>query len=728
MALEEVGVKLVLEGGSFYSELNKANKALADFGADGQRSMKAAGGGFDAFETIATGALHRVGALVVDVTGKATQAVVGFAQQSIKAAGDFEGGLNEFAAAAGGSLDAAGLDVQDFSDLFIQLGKDLPVSTAEVQKAAIALVKGGLDPAVIAGGGLRDSLNFAAGAGMNLEAAAELGVKMLGTFTSVTDDAATKTAFLSSAQDLLVKAANASTLNVDSLGDAMLAAGGQAKAVGLDYEDFVTTMGLISPAFGSAAEAGTSFKNFLVRLQPSTKPATDAMMELGLYTEETGSAFYDSQGQFIGVEAASQKLKEALSGLSDAQRVQALQAIFGNDAMGAAAALADGGAQAYQAFAQQMANANGVSAQAEAVQQGLNFEMTNFQGSVEAVQIAVGQMLTPVLTDLFHNVLTPLAGKTLEFVQALQGNKEAMDGLSPTLQGLVKNTQAVGETILNLTKAVFGDKEAFQQLPTPIQAIMQGLEAFGQKVQWVTDYVGKRGFEGVLHDITPVLIGVGSVVAVAVTPAIIGATVAFGAAIVAAWPLIALFAAITAGAWLLQGGWQVVGNVILNVMSSIGQSVRSGLEGAWNALSEFVGNVWGKALEIGGNIIKGIVDGIGAFAGFLWDAITNAVRGAVDAVKRFLGIASPSVVMAMEVGAPISQGVAEGISGAAGAPQAAMASMASSLIQPIAPMGGGSSSTTITNAPQWNYSPQYNSAPPSPSQDFAAMRLLATAG
>jgi hypothetical protein len=41
-----------------------------------------------------------------------------------------------------------------------------------------------------------------------------------------------------------------------------------------------------------------------------------------------------------------------------------LQTIFGNDAMGAAIALASSGADGYDAFAKKMAQANGVQAQA----------------------------------------------------------------------------------------------------------------------------------------------------------------------------------------------------------------------------------------------------------------------------------------------------------------------------------------------------------------------------
>jgi len=582
MAAEVITVKLVLEEANFYASLGKANKALDDFGSQTTGATKSAGGGFESFDKIATGALMHIGALTVDVATKAAGAIGGFAQDSIKAAGDFQGGMNEFTAAAGGSMEAAGLSTQQFSDLFIQLGKDLPVSTAEVQKAAIALVKGGLDPAVIAGGGLRDSLNFAAGAGMDLEKAAELGVKMLGTFTSVTDSAATKTKFLGSAQDLLVKAANASTLNVEQLGDAMLAAGGQARAVGLNYQDFVTSMGLISPAFGSAAEAGTSFKNFLVRLQPTTKPATEAMASLGLYTAETGSAFYDAQGKFIGVEKASQLLQDSLSGLSDAQRVQALQAIFGNDAMGAAAALADGGSKAYQTFAAQMASANGVTAQAAAVNQGLNFEMTNFQGTVEAVQIAVGTMLTPGLEKLYQGVLTPAIGVVLSFVQALQGNQEAFASLAPPLQGLIGWLQ-------------------------------QGYAAFQQ----ITTVVSSGGLSGALDMIKPTLAGVGGILTALLVPALASATVAFGAAVVAVAPVIAVLGLAGAASVALYQAWQ-------QNIGGVQQTTQAALSAVWAVIQQVVGMVTAFWQQNGAAIL--------ADAQRIWRQVQTVVSTAVNLV------------------------------------------------------------------------------------------------
>jgi TP901 family phage tail tape measure protein len=95
----------------------------------------------------------------------------------------------------------------------------------------------------------------------------------------------------------------------------------------------VQTMALLAPNFASASTAGTSLNNFLLRLQPTTDGATAAMIDLGLASDDGVSKFYDSEGAFIGMEAAAGLLQTSLAGLSEAEKTAALSVIFGNDAM-----------------------------------------------------------------------------------------------------------------------------------------------------------------------------------------------------------------------------------------------------------------------------------------------------------------------------------------------------------------------------------------------------------
>lgn len=84
-----------------------------------------------------------------------------------------------------------------------------------------------------------------------------------------------------------------------------------------------------------------------------------------------------------------------------------------------------------------------------------------------------------------------------------------------------------------------------------------------------------------------------------------------------------------------------------------------------------------QLIELGRNIIGGIVQGIEAAGGKVWEALKGAVIGGIDKVKAFLGIASPSKLMADQVGFQMGAGTAEGVEASTGRVQSALESMAS---------------------------------------------------
>jgi phage-related protein len=65
-------------------------------------------------------------------------------------------------------------------------------------------------------------------------------------------------------------------------------------------------------------------------------------------------------------------------------------------------------------------------------------------------------------------------------------------------------------------------------------------------------------------------------------------------------------------------------------------------------------------LQVGKDIVNGIVDGIKAIPGAIGDALTGAVGAAKDAVCGFLDINSPSKIFRDDVGSPIAEGIIAG--------------------------------------------------------------------
>lgn len=400
----------------FTRGIDSMNKAVDGFA---QNSASEGGAFSKGFGEMVTGALREVGTLAVDALLKAGQAVAGFVKSSISVAGDFEQGFAGFQVAVGHTIDDTGLKLDDFKKLFISLGKELPVSTQEVETAATEMARGGIDPAVIAAGGLKRTIQFAAAALKgDLVQAAQISAKTMQAWTSITDSAAAKTDFLTHAQNLMTQATTAASTTVDQLFLGLSNVGGTARLAGVSFDETVKALAQLTPSFASSADAGTSLKTFFARLQPETKPAIAAMRDLGLYTDATGSAFYDAQGKFVGMQAAEDLLQKATSGLTDAQRSQALQQIFGNDAIRAAGVFALQGQAGYDALSTSISKQTTLTDAAAINQNTYNTAVENAKGSVEALQITVDTALIPILTDLMNNTIAPAINTVTSFAES----------------------------------------------------------------------------------------------------------------------------------------------------------------------------------------------------------------------------------------------------------------------------------------------------------------------
>lgn len=431
--LPQTGVELVaanLQG--FLTSLNTGNQAVAGFG----KGMDTAGQRTSAASQVMIGALRQVGMLATNALLQAGRALIGFGQDSLRLAGDFDQGMRQFQVAAGQDLDTKGL--QEFHDLFLQIGKDLPVSTAQVQQAATEMVKGGLDPAILAAGGLKQNIQFASAAmGGDLVGAATISAKVVAGWAAVGATAEQKAALLAHSTDLLTKAANASSVDVHELSLGLFNVQATAKNAGISLDDVTTVLAELSGDFASSSEAGNSMASFITRLHPQTKAATEAMESLGLVTKEGGNAFYDAQGNFVGFQKASEILRQSLQGLNNEQRQQIMQTIFQKDAMGVAAGLASRGAAGYDAMAASLQNAMGVAAAGTTVQAGYNTAVENAQGGLEALKITLGEKLLPFLTEFYNFLNNSVLTTLINVTDAIFGNDKAFNALSPTLQAVV---------------------------------------------------------------------------------------------------------------------------------------------------------------------------------------------------------------------------------------------------------------------------------------------------
>lgn len=639
--LEKAGVQLVAEGaGAFFGDMNKAAGAVNDFSS----ATGSAAGKIDGSSQVMIGALREVGRIAVSAFLEAGKAVVGFVSDSINVAGDFEAGMNRFAAVAGGALDESGLSLKDFRDQFIQIGKELPVSTSEVQEAALQMVKGGIDPATVAAGGLRQVIQFAAAADLDLAQSAEIAAKALGGWVDQAASADEKAAFLTKSTDLMAKAANASTVDVDDLALGLYNVQGTAKLAGLSFDETVTTLAELAPSFSSSADAGTSFKTFLARLQPTTQPATAAMKELGLYTEETGSIFYDAQGNFIGMEQASAVLQAATANLTDAQKAQYLQTIFGQDAIRTAAVLSEQGATGYNNMTAALANQNSVAEMAAQKQAGFNTALDNAKGSFEALQITVGSVLLPILTDLLNNVIAPGVNFLTDFAGALSGDADAFGRLSETGQYLVGVVQQLWTDLQTGIGVVQGIAQSFSAAGSESSTLGGMLDDLSGIWNNLLGMVGEvaAGYEQIVKAVLPIVQGF-----------IRDHGDEISAFFQTAWDTI--MDIITTAIDLYRAIVPPVLAAIAQFISAHGTEITQIITGLWNGITAIIDGalalikgILTVALKLIQGDWQGAWDEVKATASRVWDDIKQLIGGVLDIIVGLFGGAWKDIRSAAE--------------------------------------------------------------------------------
>lgn len=110
---------------------------------------------------------------------------------------------------------------------------------------------------------------------------------------------------------------------------------------------------------------------------------------------------------------------------------------------------------------------------------------------------------------------------------------------------------------------------------------------------------------------------------------------------------------------------KAVGKGIVDGVKSAVAAIRSIYSTMWTGISGAISSAATAALSgaraIGAAIADGVISGIGDLAGRLTSALVSPVENAYNKVRSFLGANSPSKLFSKGVGAPISQGIQDGI-------------------------------------------------------------------
>lgn len=545
-------------------------------------------------------------ALGVAALGAGATLGAAFAATVLPAA-EFEKTMSGVKAVSG----ATGEEMKQLSALALQLGKDTVFSASEAAQGLEELVKGGISVQDVMGGAAAAALNLATAGSVPLVVAAEQMSDAMNIFSLKGTDAA-------HAADLIAGAANASSMTVTDFGFALKMAGAVAKISGQDFDSTATAIAVMAQAGLKGSDAGTSLKTMMLNLQPTTKRQIDMFKQLGIVTADGTNLFIDQAGKMKPLAEISQILQEKTAGLTAADKVMALEMMFGTDAIRAAAIMSEAGAAGFAKMSAEMSKVTAVDVARERLA-NLAGDMEQMKGSAETLAIMIGGTFTPMLRDWAKG-----------FTGVLNAGIDTFDGLNAHAEALLAN----GLVATKWEGMLFAISEELNKTFGPETAKL--FEGFTKQAEAAGEM-----FSGWMQKLQSD--GPGWVEAISTTLNNIGSAFDIFMDDLAQMIIAAAKMKNAVGESFNQLGTAIRGEIdgVGKTFDQLGTMVRGALDGIGKAIDDFIpdgvkrANVLG--LEIVAGIRSGILENVVSLAGWFKDRVRDVIAAGASA----LGLSNP---------------------------------------------------------------------------------------
>ena len=553
----------------------------------------------------------------------AGKAAVGFASDAVQTGATFDSAMSQVAATMGTTVD----QIQDLRDFAQEMGAKTAFSATQAAEALNYMALAGYD-AETSMAMLPNVLNLAAAGGIDLAYASDMVTDASSALGLSLDET-------SALVDKMAAASSKSNTSVEQLGEAILTVGGTAKMLSGGTTELSTALGVLADNGIKGSEGGTALRNMILSLSAPTDKAGDAIEALGLQV-------FDAEGKMRPLNDIFLDLGNTLDSMTDQERTEVLNNIFNKVDLKSVNAMLGTSAERFDELAAAIDNSAGAAEQMANTQlDNLQGDLTLMQSALEGVQIAISDALAPTLR---------------EFVQM------ATDGLSGVATALQQGdwegaVQVVADFAVNAVQAIVG------MLPNMLQAGVSLLETLVQGILSALPGLASSAVEIVvmlvnaIADNMPLIIDTAVQVIMTLVEGLIDAAPQLIDAAIKIVTSLAEYI-MDHGPEILKKGGELLGKLIEGIVAAIPKLIACAMKLNESIKQTIMKTDW---LQLGKDILMGIVRGVEAAASYLWDAITNIARGAFNSVKSFFGISSPSKLMRDQIGKQIPAGMAEGI-------------------------------------------------------------------
>ena len=589
---------LLLDTSSFKKGLTTASQDMQTFF---DKSTKAG----DKMTALSS-AMRKTGSTL---TKTVTLPLVGLGTVSVKTAATFESAMSQVQATMGLTADSTSelkgqtVNTMDsLSSLAKQMGAETKFSATEAAEAINNMAMAGYDVNEVYAA-LPEVLNLASAGALDLDYATQLAANGLNVMGYGTDR-------LSELSNKLAVTASSAYGSVSDFGEGLLVAGGAAKSANLNFTDIFTALGILGDAGISASEGGTKLRNVILSLYAPTDTAAEELKTLGIQTK-------DADGNVRNFQDVLKDLSGSLDGLSESDRLNAINTIFNKADIAGVNALLSNCTDRWDELSSTIDNAGDAAEQMSDTQlDNLNGQLTILMSGLEGLAIAFGEALLPLVKDVtafIQSVVTWLNNLNDEQIQTITKVLEFAAALGPILligSKVVAGLNSIVTLITNFAPLVSAFGSTIAGLAAPILAVIAIIVAL--KLAW------DNNFGGMQDKLTE-----------------------FADTVTDRVTVIANF---------LQTVFTAFMGVITELWNSNWMNIRLIFEDVWNAIETIFSSVIAvltNAISLFLNVITGNWSGawenIKAIFGAVWDAIVSLLNLGLDSILNLFGVILPSI-------------------------------------------------------------------------------------
>lgn len=297
-------------------------------------------------------------------------------------------------------------------------------------------------------GGIEGIMNLAAASGEDLASVSDIVTDALTAFGLSASDAG-------HFSDVLAQASSNANTNVGMMGATFQKVAPVAGALGYSVEDMSLGIGLMANASIKAEVAGTSLKTALANMAKPTDAQAAAMEKYGISLTNAD----DSMKSFGDV---VKNLRSSLGGLSEAEQVAAATTIFGKESFAGMLAIVNASEADFNKLTDAVYNCDGAAKQmAETKLDNLNGSITLAQSAFDALQVELGELLLPTLTEGIKK-FTEIVNVVTDFVRENPQAVKTIAKVAVALAGLKVGGLAAKLGFLEVKGGILNVQKAFE--------------------------------------------------------------------------------------------------------------------------------------------------------------------------------------------------------------------------------------------------------------------------